>query len=108
MFQCPNYLSVKLSYGTLVWELPEASLEYWRERKELLSLEMAVGISGCDTVLSRLPLVKPHRSQRDRRSPSTPLEGKMNLFNESNMFFIIYSDEGFEFYLLLFLILGWT
>ncbi len=60
------------SQCTLLWHLPEASLEYWRERRELFSLEIAVGMSGCDTVLSRLPLVRPHRSQRDLRSPSTP------------------------------------
>lgn len=54
-------------------DLPDASLEYCRDRRELLSLEIAVGISGCDTVLSRLLLVMPHRSQRDLRSISTPL-----------------------------------
>lgn len=56
--------------------LPDASREYWRDRKELLSLEIAVVKSGCETVLSRLPLVRPHLSQRDLRSPSTPLQEK--------------------------------
>lgn len=52
--------------------VPEASLEYCRDRRPLLSLVMAVGMSGCETVLSRLPLVRPQRSQRDLRSTSPP------------------------------------
>lgn len=71
---------------TLLYNLPEASFEYWRERKELLSLEIAVGMSGCDTVLSRLPLVRPHRSQRDLRSASKPATrkeiGKKSFMND--------------------------
>lgn len=64
-------LAITISLCPLSCNLPEANLEYWRERRELLSLEIAVGMSGWDTVLSRLPLVRPHRSQRDLRSPST-------------------------------------
>lgn len=65
-------------------DLPEASLEYWRDGREL-SLEIAVGISGCDTVLDRLPLVKPHRSHRDLRSTSTPVQSTTyhHMFQES-------------------------
>ena len=71
-------------YCTLWHDLPEASLEYWRDRRELLSREIAVGMSGCDTVLSRLPLVRPHRSQRDLRSASTPLQVRKSINPQIN------------------------
>lgn len=106
---------------TLKYNLPEASLEYWRERKELLSLEIAVGMSGCDTVLSRLPLVRPHRSQRDLRSASKPATRKgirkKSLINNINLkkvqqivpwLNIDLKWKGNWPYPLLCLILGWT
>lgn len=79
----PSCSAITASSYTLLCDLPDASLEYCRERRELLSLEIAVGMSGCDTVLSRLPLVKPHRSQRDLRSPSAALQEKNNQLHKS-------------------------
>lgn len=101
------------SLHTRLCHLPEASLEYWCERKELLSLEIAVGMSGCDTVLSRLPLVRPHRSQRDLRSPSTTVPkikcdiNKLCIMHlgEHNSFY--FTQIG-SIYLLIHLTLGWT
>lgn len=69
-----KHICVVIVKHDVILDLPDTSLEYWRDGWELVSLEMAVVRSGCDPALDRLPRDRPHRSQRDLRSPSITIQ----------------------------------